>query len=274
MRFFLFAIILFSFFSCSEKQEHKGKTPLVEVNGMFLYKEDVVKSTPVGLSAADSLRFVKDYIRKWSESVLLYEKAKNNIPDNEEIERMVNNYKRDLIVNAYQSELLNQKLNADTTNQALVDYYEINKGLFVLEEPVLKGLFIKVPLHAPQLVKVHQWYQKDTPETVDHLEKYSLQNAVSYEYFYDKWVSASEVLEKLPQHISLTGKRKMELKDTAYHYFLNVTDFLDKGELAPFDFVQVKVKEMLMNHSKQTFIKELKENLYQKAVENGEIINY
>ena len=88
MRFFLFAIILFSFFSCSEKQEHKGKTPLVEVNGMFLYKEDVVKSTPVGLSAADSLRFVKDYIRKWSESVLLYEKAKNNIPDNEEIERM------------------------------------------------------------------------------------------------------------------------------------------------------------------------------------------
>jgi hypothetical protein len=49
---------------------------------------------------------------------------------------------------------------------------------------------------------------------------------------------------------------------------------LDKGELAPFDFVQVKVKEMLMNHSKQTFIKELKENLYQKAVENGEIINY
>jgi hypothetical protein len=127
MRFFLFAIILFSFFSCSEKQEHKGKTPLVEVNGMFLYKEDVVKSTPVGLSAADSLRFVKDYIRKWSESVLLYEKAKNNIPDNEEIERMVNNYKRDLIVNAYQSELLNQKLNADTTNQALVDYYETIK---------------------------------------------------------------------------------------------------------------------------------------------------
>ena len=62
----------------------------------------------------------------------------------------------------------------------------------------MKGLFIKVPLTAPQLGNVRKWYKTETQDAVEHLEKYSLQNAVKYEYFYDKWVRVADVLDMIP----------------------------------------------------------------------------
>ena len=34
--------------SCTDKHDHKGQTPLVEVDGNFLYKEDLQAVFPAG----------------------------------------------------------------------------------------------------------------------------------------------------------------------------------------------------------------------------------
>ena len=68
--------------ACSEQHDHKGKTPLVELDGNFLYQEDLQSALPARLSKDDSLLFAEHYIRNWVEDILLYEKAQSNIPDN------------------------------------------------------------------------------------------------------------------------------------------------------------------------------------------------
>ena len=85
----LLLVSLFFCAACTDSHDHRGKTPLVEVNGNFLYKEDLQSVLPAGLSKDDSLLFAERYIRDWAEDLLLYEKAQNNIPDNEEIEKLV-----------------------------------------------------------------------------------------------------------------------------------------------------------------------------------------
>lgn len=72
--------------ACKEQHDHKGKTPLVEVEGNFLYKEDLMAVLPVGLSKEDSILFTEHYIHDWVKDVLLYEKAENNIPADVEVE--------------------------------------------------------------------------------------------------------------------------------------------------------------------------------------------
>ena len=144
---------------------------------------------PVGLSKDDSILFAEHYIRSWAEEILLYEKAANNIPDNVDVDKLVENYRKALIMHTYQQELINQKLTNDISEQEIAEYYGKNKELFKLETPLIKGLFIKVPLTAPQLNNVRRWYKTDKQDAVESLEKYSLQNAVKYEYFYNKWVS-------------------------------------------------------------------------------------
>ena len=194
----LLLVSLFFCAACTDSHDHRGKTPLVEVNGNFLYKEDLQSVLPAGLSKDDSLLFAERYIRDWAEDLLLYEKAQNNIPDNEEIEKLVGNYRRALIMHTYQQELIGQRLSNEIPEQELAEYYEKNKELFKLDRPLVKGLFIKVPLTAPQIANVRKWYKSDAQEAVEHLEKYSFQNAVKYEYFYNKWVPLSEVLDMIP----------------------------------------------------------------------------
>ena len=70
-------------FACEQKHDHKGKLPLVEVAGKFLYKEDLQKVLPLNLSVDDSILFAENYIRNWVEDILLFDKAEGNVPDSE-----------------------------------------------------------------------------------------------------------------------------------------------------------------------------------------------
>ena len=48
---------------CTHSVNHQGKTPLVEVDDAFLYKEDVDAAMPIGIHGEDSVRFAEEYIR-------------------------------------------------------------------------------------------------------------------------------------------------------------------------------------------------------------------
>lgn len=262
--------------SCTDKHDHKGQTPLVEVDGNFLYKEDLQAVFPAGLSKDDSLLFAEHYIRSWVEDVLLFNQAQSNIPDNGEIDKLVANYRKALIMHTYQQELISQKLSGEIPEQEIADYYEKNKELFKLDRPLMKGLFIKVPLTAPQLGNVRKWYKTETQDAVEHLEKYSLQNAVKYEYFYDKWVPMADVLDLIPLKVPevedyVNKSRHIELKDTAFHYFLNVSDFRTVGQQEPYEFARPKVKDMVLNLKQVEFMRAVKDDLYQQAVKRDKI---
>lgn len=272
-------LLLCFFTACSEKHDHKGKTPLVEVSGKFLYQEDLKSVLPVDLSVDDSLLFAEHYIKDWIESVLLSDKAKSNIPDNEKINELVENYREALIVHTYQQRLIDQKLSEEIGEDEMKDYYEKNKSLFVVERPLIKGLFIKVPIKASGLNKVRTWYKKNTPENVEHLEKYSFQNAVNYEYFYDKWLNASDVIDKIPLKVSnpetyLEHNKQIEVRDSAYCYFLNVEDYQGAGEQKPYEFARQEIKDMLVNLKRVSFIQGVKDDLYEGATERNKIIYY
>ena len=141
-------------------------------------------------------------------------------------------------------------------------------------------MFIKVPLTAPQIANVRKWYKSDAQEAVEHLEKYSFQNAVKYEYFYNKWVPLSEVLDMIPLQTEMpeeyvSKNRHVELKDTAFHYFLNVTDYRAIGEEEPYEFAMSEVKDMLVNIKQVDFMRRVKDDLYKQAIDKKKIIyNY
>ena len=265
---------------CGQEHNHKGKTPLVEVSGEFLYKEDLQAALPLNISKDDSVLFAEHYIRNWIEDALLFDKAEGNIPDNDKISKLVENYRRALIMHTYQEELVNQKLANDISEEEINAYYEKNKELFRLDNPLVKGLFIKVPLSSPDLGNVRVWYRKNNQDIIEKLEKYSLRNAVSYDYFYDRWTSVPDVAAKIPLKVLdtdanyLDKNRNVEVKDTAFCYFLHIEDFLGKDKQKPLDFARDEIKEILINLKRVEFINKVKEDLYQRASDRNKIIYY
>lgn len=265
---------------CGQEHNHKGKTPLVEVSGEFLYKEDLQAALPLNISKDDSVLFAEHYIRNWIEDALLFDKAEGNIPDNDKISKLVENYRRALIMHTYQEELVNQKLANDISEEEINAYYEKNKELFRLDNPLVKGLFIKVPLSSPDLGNVRVWYRKNNQDVIEKLEKYSLRNAVSYDYFYDRWTSVPDVAAKIALKVLdtdanyLDKNRNVEVKDTAFCYFLHIEDFLGKDKQKPLDFARDEIKEILINLKRVEFINKVKEDLYQRASDRNKIIYY
>lgn len=265
---------------CGQEHNHKGKTPLVEVSGEFLYKEDLQAALPLNISKDDSVLFAEHYIRNWIEDALLFDKAEGNIPDNDKISKLVENYRRALIMHTYQEELVNQKLANDISEEEINAYYEKNKELFRLDNPLVKGLFIKIPLSSPDLGNVRVWYRKNNQDVIEKLEKYSLRNAVSYDYFYDRWTSVPDVAAKIPLKVLdtdanyLDKNRNVEVKDTAFCYFLHIEDFLGKDKQKPLDFARDEIKEILINLKRVEFINKVKEDLYQRASDRNKIIYY
>ena len=271
--------LVVALWGCDRQLDHKGKTPLVEVAGKFLYQEDLHAALPLNLSVEDSVLFAENYIKNWVEDILLFDKAEDNVRDSEKVKALVENYRRALVMHAYQEELVSQQLSGEIMSDEVADYYETHKSLFVLENPVVKGMFIKVPLGASGLADVRRWYKKNTQDAIEKLEKYSLRNAVTYDYFYDQWRPLEEIEAMLPVKSWESGSNYLkqnpdvELKDTAFHYFLHIEEFQGKGEQKPLDFAGEEIKEILINLKRVDFINRVKEDLYRQASEkNG--INY
>lgn len=273
-------LLLWVCVACESKSTPAKEDILVEVNGNFLYKEDLQSVLPHRISADDSVLFAENYIRNWAEDILLYDVAKENIRNNEDIERLIENYRKSLIVHAYQQELIIQRLSSNIPEEEISGFYTNNQELFIVKRPLIKGLFVKVPLNTPLLNDLKKWYKTETYEAVENLEKYSLVHAVSYDYFYDKWIQVSDILGKMPlkekepeQYIK--KNRQVELQDTAFYYFLNVTDYLEIGDLEPYDFARSEVKEMVANIKKVNFMKGVKADLYNDALHRNKIkFNY
>lgn len=265
---------------CEQQYDHKGKTPLVRVAGKFLYEEDLRLAMPLNLLKDDSVLFAESFIKNWVEDVLMFDKAEGNIPDNAKVNELVENYRKALIMHIYQEELVRQKLSGEITDAEIEEYYNRNKSLFVLEEPVVKGLFIKVPLQTTGLADVRRWYKRNTQETIEKLEKYSLRNAVTYDYFYDRWKSVKDLSSVIPlkelktDNNYLNHKRDVEIKDTAYHYFLHIEEFQGEGKVKPFDLAKEEIKEILINLKRVNFIEQVKDDLYRRASDKNEINYY
>lgn len=267
-------------FGCAQEHDHKGRIPLVGVAGKFLYQDDLQAALPLNLSADDSVLFAESYIKNWVEDVLLFDKAEGNILDSEKIKSLVESYRKALIMHTYQEALVKQKLADEITADEVVEYYEKNKQLFLLDKPIVKGVFLKVPLKASKLSDVRRWYKRNTQDAIEQLEKYSLLNAVTYDYFYDQWRPLDEIEALIPNRTRnadsdyLEKNRNVEVKDTAYHYFLHIEEYLGKGSQKPLDFAEEEIKETLINLKRVEFINGVKNDLYHQASDKNKIIYY
>ncbi len=265
--------------SCSENTTTEQKGTLVKINERTLTKEDVLSVLPKKLSSADSLLWAESYIKQWVKDNLVYDVALQNLGDENraEIDRLVDSYRRSLVRYRYQEQLVYERLSANITDEEKQKFYDENQDQFVLDHSLIKGLFLKIPIDAPNLDEVKKWYRSTSEASIEKIEKYSVQNAVVYDYFYDKWVSFDEVFVNIP--IQVTNENEflrthsfVETADSSYCYLLNIEEYVAKGKIAPFEYASTQISDMLVNQRKVQFLKNFEEELYNDAIRGGNVV--
>ncbi len=278
--YFILLTLSVSLFACKKAIQTDEPDALVKVNDRILTRNEVESLIPKGTTSADSLLLAESYIKKWVKDELVLKIAQRNLgSDKETIDKLVGAYRRSLLRYRYQEKLIQEKLSDEIQESDVLTYYDTNKEKFVLDKNLIKGLFLKVPADAPNLSEVKTWYKSGNVASLEKIEKYSIQNAAIYEYFFDKWVDFDEIRNNIPNQISnpesfLRTNKILEVTDSSFCYFLNIRQVLLKGQVEPFEYAEPRIREILINQRKLDFIKEFEEELYNDALDGGDVIFY
>ena len=259
--------------SCVHKTPEVARKPLLEVEGKFLYADEVQQIIPPNVTDTDSIGIAQSYIRKWVTDVLMYENAKRNITNKNEIEELVESYRKSLTIHQYQQKMIEQRLPKEASEEEVKAFYTQYSDQLVLKENIIKGLLLIIPQKAPKLSTVRSWVQSGNAKSLESIEKYSLQNAISYDYFGDKWLPLSEILKRIPLKIEdpskfLSSNRFVEASDSTEHFFLRIESFRLSGQVEPFEMAKDRIGNILLNKKKADFISKFETEIYNDAVAN------
>lgn len=264
---------------CASGDASDDGVRLAKVGANVVYLDDAVHGMPQGLSAKDSTSYIQQYVKNRIQDLLLYDQAVKNIPQGQDIDELVENYRRSLIIYAYQQQVLNEKMQNTITETDIQVFYENNRDRFSAGHDLIKGIFVKIPKSAPDVGKLKKLYKNSDNETFSKIEKICVQNGGQFEYFYDHWVILDDILDQISFDIGknsdfLKSRSSLDVVVGEFEYLLYVDDFVLVGSAAPLEYVKDKVRTIVANTRKTEFIHRFEKDLLMEAEKKGRITYY
>lgn len=235
-----------------------------------LTDEEIARVIPLGLSTEDSMKMVSDYIDIWIVNELINEIAAKNIHNLEEINRLTEEYRRNLIMEEYRRLKIEQDTSLAVTKAQIEDFYANYGKEMRLGEPMIKGIYIAISKNSPQLPGIRRWYKSTKADDIEKLEKVGLTEAVTYEYFRNNWIPVSRIANRIPgkpqpERIGQT----IEISDETNSYLLSISDYLPEGASMPLSAAEPGIRERLEAIRANEIDRLLRNRLYNTAIENG-----
>lgn len=271
MRSPLLMITVICLLSCGHQTGESREQPLARVFNNYLYPSDLKGVVNAGVSGNDSIAVVNDFIEKWIRNQLLLDIAERNLTEQEkDVRHEIENYRISLLIYAYQQSYLHQKLDTVVNESEIKSWYKENQASFILNQPMMTGVFIKLPVNAPEIYRVRQWYRSDNSENIKLLEAYCFKNAKVYDHFNDNWVSVSDVLRTIPADNqlllnTLKNRGYIETRDKNYYYFVNANKLAVEGTTTPYELVKDNIHSIILNKRKVQLISELESSIFSDA---------
>lgn len=265
-----------SFFSSCDyidalkKSRNARQSAIVSIGDKHLYREDIEKIVPSGCNAEDSAKIVDGYIRRWAVDILTYENAKRNTKNQDDIEQLVKDYRRSLMIHYYKQNMVREKVKLPSDEET-IRFYSENQAIFPLSEPAIKGIAISLPSNTSKLQTVKNKLQ-NYDKNLEFLEKFAMRNASEYSMFSNQWLTVKQLEENLNlQHLKIKGTGLFEFSDSASVTLIKITEFLPAGEPAPQELVMEQARIMLYGDKKVDYLQNFDREIYDYALRNGKI---
>jgi hypothetical protein len=254
------------------KTENGDDKIIAQVGEKKLLQSEIAQIIPKNIEVEDSTLIANDYIRKWVKQELLIQKANENLTlEQKNLTKEIEEYRNSLIIYKYKNELMNQQMDTVVTKTQIEQYYNENPDNFKLNTNIVKAVFVKIPLQVANTKLIKELVDDDSDEGKNALREYSIQYAKSFDFFNDNWVDFEVVKNNIPGNIPddkqfLDRNNQIELKDSVYYYLVTIQDYKLKNELAPVEYVENNIKNLILNKRKIEFLKQVEENVYKEGV--------
>ena len=269
--------LLAAFFTACTNSAREGAGILVKMGERELTIGELRANMPQGLSQADSTRIARAYIRSWIDTKLMSEYGAEAIGDMAEIDRLTEQYRNQLIAYEYRRRIIAAETSNAFSPDSLKAFYDANAGMFVARQPLVRGIYIKIPEDASNLKTIKKLYKSNKLDDIDRLEKECLDAAVHYDYFKDRWVEWDQIDSRIPVDLSvnpdglLRVKKEYETVSDGFVYLLYISDYIPTGRTLPFEAASDQIVQELTFRRQADLDREMRRQLLKEASEKGTV---
>ena len=272
-RFFAFIWVILLFISCKSESNEKN---LARFKDVYLNKSEIINEVPITLNQEDSAIFADNYIHKWLVNQMIMDKSEEMIPmEVQKVEKKINKYKMSLISYEFEQFYINKRLDTSISKFQISNYYDNHLDDFVLNDYVVKCMYLKVPKKSKFIKEIKKNYSLTNEEMIDEIMKIGQNEEVSLYYNPEEWVFFDDLMKQIPilekySKIEFIKKRKkVILEFNNYIYFVNVFDYIIKNGTSPLSFEENKIKSIILNQRAKSLRKKLRQDLYNDGIKNN-----
>ena len=270
--------------SACSKPEAVSATPegkvIAKVNTVTLTDKETENLVPEGMSGADSLAFLQNYVNKWAYNEAFYQQAVNYLSDEEQdVSKELEALKKELLSYRFEKKLINEKLDTTVSEGEIESYYNANAENFLLKSNIVKVLYIKTPVSIPNFDKFKKLCYSTNPKDAEQLKNLCIQYANNYYMNDDTWLMFDDLKKEMPQlnevpEYTVEKGKTFEFTDVASFYFLKIVDLKSKNTLSPLNFEKHNIRNMLLNQRKEKLISTIRKDFFDKAKSSKELEIY
>ncbi|HEX7413279.1 MAG TPA: hypothetical protein VF411_04470 [Bacteroidia bacterium] len=277
---FFIALLAFSCKPTKQQDADAKDKPIARVFDKKLYSEDIKLILPKNSTPKDSEMFVKSYIQQWITNELILHQAESNLSNDEkDIQKEMDEYRANLLVYRYETELVHQKLDTAVNVQDIEAYYTAHEQNFMLKDNIVKVTYVKINKKTPNADRVKKWYTSKDAKDQDNLRKYCIQFADNFFLDDNTWLLLDDVMKEIPlrdynPELLLKTSKQIELSDTLFNYYLNIKEFKIKNNPSPLSFEKENIRQIIINKRKLSLMEEMKQSIFSQAKENNNFEAY
>ena len=260
---------------CSPIESSTDDPILAKVYNKYLYLSDLESMIPEGMSAEDSALIINAYTERWVREAVMMHEAERNIPQDLDIDELVQDYRASLILNNYEKKLVEQLLDSTILEKDLKAFYDKNKEQYKLKEPVLRCRLIKIDQNTPDLAQLDNWWNdndtEDRATIIDYLDEYSELHLLNDSTWYKLseiapfWVGGNLRANQLP------GNQPIVRSDGTFKYYLKVNELIPAEQQLPISYVKDQAKKVILHKRKMELLNITKEDMYEEALRKNAV---
>jgi hypothetical protein len=278
---YIIVVICVVVLSCDFLKKTNDRTPIARVNDIYLYQDDIKDLIAEGTSEDDSTLIINSFINRWATQLLMVDGAERNLSEEkqEDFNKLVNQYKRDLFTKAYLEALVKKNIDTTVSLSETEKVYEENKETFKLNEELVKFRYINIPQNSLNRDLIEKRFKKFSKEDQKYLDSISIQFK-SYSLNDSIWIKASQITEKIPVLNSENKKELLkksnflQLEDSLGLYLMQINNVLLQNEYAPLEYVKPTISQIVINKRKLELIKQLEKDITKDAIKNNQFEIY
>ncbi len=271
---------IFLLFSCSMFEENISEVSIARVEDKFLYQSDLEGIVPIETTEEDSALIVNNYIQGWVKDNLILQKAELNLrEDQKNVQKQLEDYRKSLIIYAYEKELIKQRLDTSVSATEIQDFYDNNDQNFELKNDIVKVRYLKVNKNAPQIKNIRKLYKSKKEAEIAEFKELAHQFGVKFHLNDEQWILFDELQNEVPIRPSQRGEylkniKNIEVEDSLSLYFVHIKEYKLKNDASPLSFEANNIKNIIINKRKLSLINQIRSELYQEAFMNKDIEIY